>query len=221
MLPPSLLTLVRVSRSPQVKLSLPDLRGSQERLPTVASGPGMGVPQRDRQDVPVARAPSPFPTWAIALIVSFFCLANAGAIAYYVHRLRKRRRAYILSALDQGTQFEMAEFSGLEGIETDEPSDPAATSTIGDTRRGTGSGADSAAVNDELSRGLGGRRVTGRIMSAVPVRFQPADAPGSSSRPVRGILESQPGDQKPRASAASSTSTGTHPREMRGCASIS
>ena len=174
----------------------------------------MGVPQGDRQDVPTPKAPSPFPPWAIALIVGTFCLINAGAIAYYVHRLRKRRRAYILSALDQGTQFEVGEFAGLDGIEMDAmPSDgaPTAPSTIGDTPRtvGTGYRADSTEVNDELARGLGGSRVTGRIMSAVPVRFQPAGATGSSSRPVRGILESRPEDQKPKASAASSTSTGT------------
>jgi hypothetical protein len=63
---------------------------------------------------PPRQTSSRFPGWAIALIVCFLLAINVALGGWHVHRIRARRRAYILSTLEEGTQFSIDELRSLE-----------------------------------------------------------------------------------------------------------
>lgn len=68
----------------------------------------------DGRDDPGIRPPRTFPSWAFAAIVGVFLLVNFSILGWYVYRLRKKRRAYMVAALDHGTLFNLDDMSGIE-----------------------------------------------------------------------------------------------------------
>ena len=138
---------------------------------------------------------------------------HAHMLAYrYVYRLRARRRTFMQTTLDEATQFNAVEMhavrrpSGARWAANAAPTpadwgepQPSAPSVPRTPRvaadaslqgRGSGRGSgqvEAVGVDEELMFGIGGSMTTGRIMSAVPARFQSSQALSSdpSDVPVR------------------------------------
>ena len=161
-----------ISRNPVLRLKLPS-SDSNSALPQLDMGLSMYTPVQDQQDLPEVKPKSKsLPAWAIALIVGVVLLINAGFLAWRIRRKRERRRLFILAALDQGTQFNLGDMSGIEmetfsslqageltaPLSSLQAGDPSAPSLPGD---GQTPRTATDTIDNELIGGIGGYRTTG------------------------------------------------------------
>jgi hypothetical protein len=162
-----------ISRNPVLKLKLPS-SDANLALPHLDTGLSMYSPVQDEQDLPEVKPKSKsLPAWAIALIVGVVLLINAGFLAWRIRRKRERRRLFVLAALDQGTQFNLGDMSGIEmetfssltaPLSSLQEGEPTAPSLPGDgqtPREGQTPRTATDSIDNELMGGIGGNRTTG------------------------------------------------------------
>jgi len=90
-----------LSADPELRISIDGAQSSTAGFRDPSVGTGKFLDQNDEE----IRGNKGVPVWAVVLIVIAILGAVAGYGTYMTLRKRARRRAYILSALDAGTQF--------------------------------------------------------------------------------------------------------------------